>query len=364
MAKKKGLQRPRRPNRSRAARWRTPLTWLAFLGLALALIYVVFFVGRGEVGSTRAGGSVAPPDEIPEPISEVAGPPADVVNRPLLAEATAEGRTNILLLGVDQRAAGAGQAARSDTIMVATVDRRSQTAGVLSIPRDLYVSIPQCQDGAGSVLEHKINTANFWGDYWGCPGGGPALAAKTIQLNFGIPIDYYVSVDFKCFERAIDAIGGITVNVERDLVDNRYPDDEHEGQAITVHFAAGPQRLDGRRALQYARMRNPDSDFGRIHRQQQVVMAVRQKLLEPATWPKLPSVIQTLYGSVRTDMPLHEIIALINVARGIDTDDIILRTIDNTMVKATTLSSGTEVLIPNWGVIDLILKELFATSGG
>ncbi len=366
MAKKKWLQRPRRPGRSRTGMWRAPLTWIAFLALALALVYVIFFVGQGDNSGGRPSSSASSSDQIAEHISEVAGSTDAPANHPLVGEAAAEERTNLLLLGVDQRISDSGQPTRSDTIMVVTIDRRDKTAGVLSIPRDLYVSIPQCQDGvrSGSVLEHKINTANFWGDYWKCPGGGPALAAETVEINFGIPINYYLSIDFKSFERAIDAIGGVTINVERALVDDKYPDDEHEGRVITVRFAEGAQHLDGRLALQYARMRNPDSDFGRIHRQQQVVMAVRQKLLEPGTWPRLPSLIQTLYGSVRTNMPLQEIVALISVTREIDKGSIMFRTIDNTMVTATTLSSGMEVLVPNWKAINAVVRELFTSSSG
>lgn len=360
--------RSRRSRKSRFPRikWRTGITWVVFIAAAAALSYVALFLGQGG-GDARRGSSVtAPAAQAAENGPVTAGSPGELPNRPPIQEAKAEGRTNILFLGVDRRMSEREQPTRSDTIMVATIDRRHSTAGLLSIPRDLYVSIPECAEGGstGAALEHKVNTANFWGDYWKCPGGGPALAAKTIELNLGIPIDYYVSVDFKAFEQAIDAIGGITVNVEKELTDANYPDDENDGGVITVHFDKGRQHLDGRRALQYARTRHPDSDFGRMRRQQQVLMAVRQKLLEPGTWPRLPAMVQALYGSVRTNAPMQEVLALANVARGIDAKDIVFKAIDSTMVTATTAPNGAEVLMPKWPAINDVVEELFITSGG
>lgn len=333
---------------------------------AAALAYVALFLGQGG-GAGQQGSDVAGPAvQAAENGQITEGLPGELPDRRPVEEAKAEGRTNILFLGVDRRMSEREQPTRSDTIMVATVDRTHSTAGLLSIPRDLYVSIPECTEGGstGTALEHKVNTANFWGDYWKCPGGGPALAARTIELNLGIPIDYYVSVDFKAFEQAIDAMGGITVNVEKALTDTNYPDDENDGEVITVHFDKGEQHLDGRRALQYARTRHPDSDFGRMRRQQQVLMAVRQKLLEPGTWPRLPAIVQALYGSVRTNVPLQEVLALANVARGIDAEDIVFKTIDSTMVAAATAPNGAEVLMPKWSAINDVVKGLFTSSGG
>lgn len=361
--RKKKTKQPRHRRRLGVKGWGRWLTWIAFIGAAVILVYVAFFLGQDRLGADRVAG-VSASGQVAQASSSNTNSPDST--QPTGALGVAEDRTNILLLGVDQRERERGNPTRSDTIMVATVESKSKTAGLLSIPRDLYVSIPEWKDGAstGSTIEHKINTANFYGDYWDYPGGGPALAAETIELNLGIPIDYYICVDFKSFERAIDAIGGITVDVEEDLIDTAYPDDQNEGKTITVYFEAGTQRLDGKRALQYARTRNPDSDFGRMHRQQTVMMAVRQKLLEPGTWLRVPSVVQTLYGAIRTNMPLHEIIGLANTARDIERDDIVFRSIDSTMVTAETAPNGAEVLVPKWSPIRMVIREVFSSPSG
>ena len=144
-----------------------------------------------------------------------------------------ENRINILLLGIDRRGAK-GWGYRTDTIIIVTVDPINKTAGMLSIPRDLYLSIP----GNGEV---RINTANVWGYSRKYPGGGPALLKRTIEVSFGIPLDYYVMVDFKGFQRIIDTLGGIDVNVPRKLHDTKYPDSK-PGDPYgmkTVHFDTG-----------------------------------------------------------------------------------------------------------------------------
>ena len=110
-------------------------------------------------------------------------------------------RVNILLLGVDEREVEEGPW-RTDTLILLTIDPATRTAGMLSIPRDLWVPIP------GYDLEGKINTAHFVGDAQGYPGGGPALAMATLQYNFGIPVQHYVRLNFSGFERLIDLIGG------------------------------------------------------------------------------------------------------------------------------------------------------------
>ena len=178
----------------------------------------------------------------------------DVQNVPNITQE----RTNILLLGIDKRAQELG-ASRTDTMIVATVDPETKTAAMLSIPRDLWVSIPSYSEG-------RINTAHFLGDRDDYPGGGPALAKKTVQYALGIPIHYYVRINFEGFEKLVDAIGGISIDVKEAIHDEEYPDGNYG--YMTVDIPAGPQHMDGKTALQYARVRHGGSDFLRAKRQQ------------------------------------------------------------------------------------------------
>src|SRR5262245_12600874 len=130
-------------------------------------------------------------------------------------------RVTILLLGIDQRPEekAARTPARSDTMILVTLDPLNLTAAMLSLPRDLFVPIR----GHG---EDKLNTAHFWGDY-DHYGSGPELARRTIQYNFGVPVHFVARVDFDGFVKLIDAVGGITVDVERAILDDEYPDEEY-----------------------------------------------------------------------------------------------------------------------------------------
>lgn len=268
-------------------------------------------------------------------------------------------RINVLLLGLDQRPAEAGEPSRSDTIMVATLEPRTQSAALLSIPRDLWVAIP---DMDGGVIYHKVNTAHFWGQYWHYPDGkegtdgGPELAKRTVEYNFGVPIHYYVRIDFKGFEKVVDLLGGIDIDVPRDLVDYAYPL-ENDAGVTTVRFAAGRQHMDGVTALRYARTRNPDSDFGRMARQRQVLMAIRDRALQLDVLPKLPQLLMTMRDAFDTDIPLDQVISLANLARGVDADHIKTYAIDNTMVRWDEPVAG--ALLPKQDVIGKLIAEVF-----
>jgi LCP family protein required for cell wall assembly len=160
-------------------------------------------------------------------------------------------RVNILVLGVDQRPGERGPW-RTDTMIVVSVDPVSKSAGMLSLPRDLWVEIP----GYG---QDRINTAYVVGDLNKFPGGGPALAKKTVQYNLGEPIHYYVRVNFLAFQKLIDLIGGVDIYVEQEINDPTYPDMNYGYDPL--HIPAGWQHLDGALALKYARTRHASSDF-------------------------------------------------------------------------------------------------------
>ncbi|HID87559.1 MAG TPA: LytR family transcriptional regulator [Anaerolineae bacterium] len=260
-----------------------------------------------------------------------------------------KGRVNILLLGIDQRECE-GSPWRTDTMIVVTVDPESKTAGVLSIPRDLWVDIPGFEPG-------RINTAHFLGDAYNYPGGGPALAKKTVQRNLGVPIHYYVRINFDGFRRIVDALGGITVEVEKPIRDDRYPD-EHCGY-MSIYIPKGVQHMDGETALQYARSRHGSSDFDRARRQQKVLFAIRDRALSLNLLPKLPQLLKTMGDTVQTDLQPREILALAQIGVQIQPEDIKSAVIDETMTVEWITPKGADVLIPLREKMEPLINELF-----
>lgn len=265
-------------------------------------------------------------------------------------------RVTILLLGIDERAGQYGPW-RTDTMIVLTLNPESKTAGMLSIPRDLWVTIP----GYG---ENRINTAHYTGDLKKHPGGGPALAIKTVQHNLGVPIHYYLRVNFSGFVKAIDTIGGIDIYVEKDIYDPTYPDNAYGYDPL--YIPAGSHHIDGELALKYARTRHGGSDFDRLRRQQQVIMAVRERVLRldllPQLLPKLPELLKTVGDAVQTDLQPDEMLSLIQLASQIDDQHIRTAVIDGSMTEPATTPNGAQVLIPIPDKIRAVVDEIFSDT--
>jgi LCP family protein required for cell wall assembly len=267
-------------------------------------------------------------------------------------------RFTILLLGIDQRTGVDEQGPfRTDTMMVISVDPVRKTAGVLSIPRDLWVQIPGFQP-------QRINQANSLGESSAYPGGGPALAAATVQQNLGLRIDKYLLVNFTVFTTIVDTLApnGVEVCPPEAIDDPHYPDAGYG--TIVVHFNAGCQTLDAERLLQYARTRATfGGDFDRARRQQEVLNAVRAEVLSvggvtnflgqaPALWDELS-------GSFVTNLTLEEIISLGRLMQDIPRENIRFGVIDNLYVELATTTTGDQVLIPNHNAIRLLIQQVF-----
>lgn len=261
---------------------------------------------------------------------------------------------NILLLGIDRRPDEGDAPARTDTMMIVTFDPYGHTAGLLSIPRDLWVPIP-LKDG--SVIQDRVNTANTYGELYHYPGGGPALAKSAVEYNLGVRIHYYTIVDFAAFQRIVDTLGGITVHLSEPLIDNAYPTDDYETMRISI--PAGVQHLDGQRALWYARSRHGSSDISRMKRQQEVLLALREKALSLTIIPKLPQLWREFRGGVQTDMSLAEVLALAQVGKDTPRENITSRSIDGEYVIPGTTWGGADVLLPNREAIRGLVREVF-----
>lgn len=200
---------------------------------------------------------------------------------------------NILLLGVDTRIGDTGPP-RSDTIIVVHVDPVAKRVDMLSIPRDLLVEIP-------GYYATKINAAYPFGEQdESIPGGGPTLVAQTIEYNFGIPIHYFAEVDIAGMEKVVDTIGGVMIDVPGIVKDDQYPTED--SGYTRVMFTPGLQMMDGVMAVRYARTRHDGGDFSRQTRQQQVLLAIRERALATGLITNLPDIISDLGDSIRTDI--------------------------------------------------------------
>lgn len=201
-------------------------------------------------------------------------------------------RVNILLLGGDSRGLSEHEAPRSDTMLVASVDPVTKTASLFSILRDTYVDIP----GFG---KDRINAALAY--------GGPDLSMKTVSELTGLPIQYYVYVDFQGFIKLVDAIGGVKYYVEKDM---KYTDPTDDPM-FNIDLQEGCQVLDGNKALQYVRFRHDAlSDFTRTERQRNFLKAVAAKLQSTTSLIKLPSILKQIEPYIETNMNLDTMLRL------------------------------------------------------
>jgi polyisoprenyl-teichoic acid--peptidoglycan teichoic acid transferase len=263
---------------------------------------------RGIAGAAETAPEPAPRHTTPVPAKPAAAKSDARAKLPApLPDWQGPARTNVLLMGIDQRPdeRRAGLPGRTDVLLVLSVVPAERRVALLSLPRDLAVVVP----GVGDT---KINTAYTYGEVRQT-GGGPALAQRVVGDLIGQPIDHYAVVDFGGFERLVDLLDGVDVDVPREIVDDAYPTLDYGTRRLFI--PRGAQHMDGATALSYARSRHADSDFGRMQRQQQVLLALRERALR---WPVLlraPQLAQEALGAVRTDLGPGELLALAKLAQ-------------------------------------------------
>lgn len=261
------------------------------------------------------------------------------------------GRVNILLLGVGDP--GHDGETLADTNMIVSIDTKNNKAALISIPRDTRVRIP----GEGYA---KINNANALGELQG-KGKGIDLAEKTIQENFGIEPQYYVKANFTGLKQAVDAVGGIDINVKEPLSDPEYPCDNNQYKSCGFKLSAGQTKMDGTTALKYARCRKGTcgDDFGRGLRQQEVLQAIKAKAMSMSTLTdpkKLNALINAVTDNVKTNMSLSEIQRAYEIAKKIPPENvtsIVFSLQPNGFLKSDPSSSD---LLPTSGNFDEIKK--------
>jgi LCP family protein required for cell wall assembly len=255
-------------------------------------------------------------------------------------------------MGIDRRP-GEPFISRTDSMMLMSIDPDLKNASILSIPRDLYVIIP-------GIGRDRINTAFVYGSAGNNPAGGAELVKQTVEYNLGVPVHHYVMVDFSAVTRGIDLIGGIDLYVPTEIYDPTFPDMNYGYDPLYV--AAGMQHFDGATALRYARTRHQDNDFIRALRQQQVIMAVRDKVIGLGIAEMIeqaPALFQQLSQSFRTDLSLNDVIGLAGAAAEIPGESIRTEVLDHNFVTSTLTETGASVLIPINERIAPLIDDMF-----
>lgn len=253
---------------------------------------------------------------------------------------------NILLLGVDARVGEEGPP-RSDTIIVVRVDPVAKRVDMMSIPRDLLVEIP----GYSST---KINAAYPYGELDPTiAGGGPTLAAQTVEYNFGIRIDYFAEVDIVGMEKVVDTLGGVLIDVPGIIKDDQYPTSDYG--YTRVYFSPGLQMMDGQTAVRYSRTRHDDGDFARQVRQQQVLMAIRDRASDTGAVTKVPELLADVGAAIRTDLSLRQMFSLARLSQEIDRANIFSHSLAP-YVQESWIDGG-YYLVGDWEAIRALVDD-------
>jgi len=268
-------------------------------------------------------------------------------------------RVTLLLLGLDYRDWQANEIPRSDTMILLTIDPVTKIAGILSIPRDLWVNIPNFGFG-------KINEAYYLGEANRLPGGGPGLAVETIEQFIGVPIDYYAQIDFTAFIDFINTIGGVKVTPQYDVAVQEW------GTEYKQYLRAGQTVvLSGGLALSYARDRyaGQEGDVDRARRQQEVIIAIKDQILSQGGWrlpellAKAPTIYQELSSGIRTNLEFTQAIKLGIMALELDFNNVKKGVINFDMMIPAKSPEGLDILIPIMDKIRTMRDEVFSTGG-
>ena len=347
------------------------LYWVLGIGAAVAVMFFArSFTDCWKItdlpGMPPSSCGFQPGDTIWNPQgTAIATVPVDitpVVQAPEAQTPTWDGgsRVNVLFIGVDYRDWEAGTGApRSDTMILFTLDPVTKTAGMLSIPRDMWVNIP----GSGYG---RINTAYSIGEGSKLPGGGPGLAMKTVEQFLGVPVNYYAQVEFNTFIEMIDTIGGIDV-----LVTERLRLDPVGSGKDKIVLTPGLRHLNGEKALAYARTRKTEGgDVDRAGRQQDVIFAIMEKVFSPDYFPtfvkQAPELYSRMSGGIHTSISFEDGVRLAYLLSEVNRNDLQMRVIDETMTIQESVIYGGQpasVLKPMTDKIRILRDEVFSTSG-
>lgn len=265
-------------------------------------------------------------------------------------------RFTVLVMGLDRRPGEQGLAYRTDTMMLVSLNPETNELGILSIPRDLYFDVP------GYSVPQRVNSAMVLGELEQV-NYGPTLAKQTVQYNLGMRVHNYIVVDFQGVIEIIDILGGLEIDVPYDIVDYEYPDMNFGYDPLILR--AGLQHMDGQTALKFARTRHGDSDFERARRQQMVIYALRDHILDGNLLPQLivqsPTLMASLQDNVYTDLQLDQMIQLALFLKDISQENIRTGVIDSNYIVPWT-TDGASVLVPRRAQLPTLLTEIFGAD--
>lgn len=334
------------------------LTMLAFLALIIG--YGTFFAWKAYSVSKKMDTSQKKQTTLIQDVKSVISSVATNKNSYALS-GQETGRINILLLGAAGEKKPGGNL--TDTIMVMSIDTSNKKVSLLSLPRDLYVQIPDSKNFTkiNSLYKISLNEQK-----------NADLIQKAVENITSLKINYYLVVDFDAFEKIVDDIGGINIVSERDIFDNRYPGPNYSYE--TFSLPKGAHLLDGKTALKYVRQRHgdPEGDFGRAKRQQQVIQAVKSKLFSMQTLfnvVAINNVLNTLGDNIKTNMSFDDIEQFIRLSKTLDTQNINNVVVDawkpDSLLKVSHVTVGNVqafILIPrigNYSEIQELAQNIF-----
>ena len=266
-----------------------------------------------------------------------------------------QSRYSIIVAGLDRRQDQSNEPVRTDSLMLVSIDPRSSSIGVLSIPRDLWVEIP------GQADRDRINRAYFLGEVRGT-GGGPRLLQQTVSWNLGMRVHNYVLVDFKVLIDLVNLLGGIEVTIDYAINDERYPDDNYGFDPF--YLAPGTHILDGEDALRFARTRHGNNDVLRAGRQQQVLNGIRERALSInflQLVAQVPALLSSLSENLQTGLSIEQIVQLALFAKDVESRNISMRVMNfEYLQEYTTEEYQQQVLIP---IVERLPALLSGTFG-
>jgi LCP family protein required for cell wall assembly len=257
---------------------------------------------------------------------------------------------HILLMGVDSKGNLWGQ--NTDVIIVAVLNKSTKQVSLLSIPRDLWVHIP-------TFGWSRINVAHRKGYSTGYPGGGIELLSDTVEMNFGIPIDHWVRVDFSGFQRVVDELGGVEMTVACPVNLTYQPRGSDGSEQEDVILEPGVHQMDGALALRYVRTRRGGSDFDRVRRQHQFLKAMWHQVKSPELLLRIPGLWSALRDSFETDLALGDVLSLAPIALDLKPQRIRSRYIGASQTEDWTNADGWRVLLPDYEKIQQTVASLY-----
>ena len=338
------------------------------IGLSLGAYIFIFRNWNEPLGPELDLPTLTPQSSSPTPTEVLPSPVPDILEETVIAdpEPTSTPKPQcggpqtmiILAIGADNRSNDYNYGL-ADVLRIIRIDFVTPKVSVLSLPRDLWVEIPDISDHYG-ITHGKLNQAYFYGNpgmgYYDGPGEGPGLLARTLDLNFGLRVDHYIAVNMLTFVKIVDAVDGIDIFLP-EAVDGRPVDDKTEDMG---YFPAGQHHFTGDQALRFSRIRKRDSVFHRMDRQTQVLCALREKVLTPSVITDIPEIILAFYGQVQTDLSLAQLSQLVCLAPKVKTENLLFASIPREHFSQSINEEGTFIWDTDFEVIRSYIDDFVA----